>query len=479
MDLSLFRSFPTQETLSLQKFITLSPIKSHAHLLNVFLRDLSREISSIVQLQNLKTHLARSVCSHLPQSSPELRGRLCTLNFTRSEFLSPRLHPLSTPSNSLFDVTVWEIVVGNALYNSMKVEPVEGLPRVVEQEIQYVVNRSIAIMGGAKDFVPVRLHNVYLYYHGLAGREYILDVEVVERGREGDEEASAEKRVSVVLPHLENLFQVEVRDFPSVGRTVDFVIPLSGVTKRLYDFLTMYEELCLLTAEPCRLNLVVYGHRDHKLIAGQLSALKSKYPDAGLRMVAGSGKFSRGRALNLGLSTLSPSDLVFICDVDMEIEADFLRRCRHNTLRGERVYFPQFFKYYKMEYVYRFTRMPWGRGITRQHGHWATYSYGMLCIYKSDYDAIGGYDSNIEGWGGEDVKFGEHVLGKQLDILRAPDPALSHRYHDKLCSTSLTPQQFAQCISSRNEDLADRTRLAEYIFYLEGRCSIKSWKLWG
>lgn len=400
------------------------------------------------------------------------------MNFTHSEIISPRLRKLSTPSMNLYDVMSWEISTGNVIYNSEETDPLKRIPKSTVQEIEYILNRTMAILGRA---VPVRLYNVYRRYLGIAGREYILDVELVEGGerREGGEGRTVEKRVSILLPHLENLFQIDVRDFPSVERAVQFVIPLSRVNQRLYDFLTMYEELCLNTMEQCRLNLVVYGTEDRKLIGQRLATLRAKYPSASLQLIAGHGKFSRGRALEVGIATISPNDLIFICDVDMEIKAEFLRRCRRNTIRGESVYYPQFFKYYKMEYVYRFTKMPWGRGISRQHGHWATYSYGMLCIYKSDYDSAGGFDSNIEGWGGEDVEFAQRVLRSQFEIMRAPDPALSHRYHDKVCNTNLTPTQFAQCISSRNEDLASRTRLAEYVFYLEERCKIKTWNLWG
>jgi hypothetical protein len=378
-------------------------------------------------------------------------------------------------------VISYDVVVGDSLYNSENAAPVKRLSRALKQELDYIVNRTMAVLGGAEAVALIRLNNVYLRSLGITGKEYILDMELVGRegGRVDKERGVMKKRASIFIPHLNNLVQIEIKDNPPVECTVEFVIPLSGVNDRLYVFLNMYEELCLKMQDQCNLNLVVYGDRDCKVIGKRLDHLRGMYPNVGLRLITGHGKFSRGRALELGMATLSPNDLVFVCDVDMALSSDFLQRCRRNTVQGQSAYYPQFFKYYNMQYVYHFSRMPWGKSISRHHGHWATYSYGMLCIYKSDYDTTGGYNFKIEGWGGEDVDFALRVLRSDVEIMRAPDPALSHRYHDKVCSTDLTPRQFAQCISSRSEDLADRTRLAEHIFYLEEKCKIKKWKLWG
>ncbi len=51
-------------------------------------------------------------------------------------------------------------------------------------------------------------------------------------------------------------------------------------------------------------------------------------------------------------------------------------------------------------------------------------------------------------------------------MLRAPDTGLSHRWHDKSCPKSLTPKQHKHCLSSQQENLADRKELARYIYDL-------------
>lgn len=443
-------------------------------MLSVYFNDLTKEHS---RLQSKATNSARyieSLCLRL--SSPELRAAASLCNFSSSG--TSLLH-LAAPGLELFDsaaplslweVVRWELVTDNKIFNSEKSSPVRGIPRDIVVELQFILNKSLSIIK-PENSSPLKMQDVYLRYSGNLGREYILDLELLRKDQ------VVERRVSLLFPHLGDVIYVDTAK--PTDTTVEFVIPLSNVNERLTEFLKIYEDVCLVMEDKCGLNLVVYGYDDARVISGYLRNLKRKYSGAKLRVIVGSGRFSRGRALELGLAELSASDLVFICDVDMIIERSFLRRCRRNAIQGKRVYYPEFFKYYNMDYVYPFSRsMPWGREISRQHGHWAMYSYGMLCSYKSDLDRVGGFNSRIEGWGGEDVDLAKRILANKLDIFRTPDPALSHRYHDKVCSTNLTPEQFRNCISSRNEDMADRAQLAEYVFYLEDKFKVKHWHLW-
>lgn len=477
MDLStLFVSHP-KHPWTLQDFVTFYPINSYEKMLSIYFYDLSREITTIANLENSYSKRAHSICELLPNSDLRSGVKSCNFSFTHSQITAPYLHIVNMHPVHLDDVTRWEIFTDNKIYNSEKFRPVRNSPRSMKMEVEFVLNKTLAALKGlsGEEGLPlVSIQDVYSRYQGLNGREYILDLVF-----NGNNDRVIEKRMSILLPHLENMFQVESTDFSAEKTVVEFVVPLSGVNSRLNEFLQMYEDVCLKRQnERCGLTLVVYGVKDSEVIADSLDRLRLRYPGAKLVEIVVNGTFSRGRALELGTAQFSPSSLVFICDVDMVVEHTFLQRCRRNAQRGKRVYFPEFFKYYNMDYVYRFSKKPRGRGITRQHGHWAMYSYGMLCIYKSDYDFVGGFSRSIEGWGGEDIDFATKVLQKRLDIMRGPDPGLSHRYHDKVCSKHLTPKQFKDCISSRNEDLADRVKLAEYVFYLEEKYTTKKWKLW-
>lgn len=69
----------------------------------------------------------------------------------------------------------------------------------------------------------------------------------------------------------------------------------------------------------------------------------SRYPSYSIRMIPVAGEFSRGVALEIGASHFSNDSLLFFCDVDVVFNANFLRKCRSNTVRGESVYYPVLF----------------------------------------------------------------------------------------------------------------------------------------
>ncbi len=302
-----------------------------------------------------------------------------------------------------------------------------------------------------------RLLNGWVRHNPFRGSEYIVDClfsDVYMR--------TVTRRVSLVRPLASNY--ITLKDSPETLTTVNFVVPLSNVNDRFTEFMTMYEKIALESDRNVRLVLAVYGAEDVKFVENELKQYQDKYPGASFIVARGQGQFSRAKALHLGMTQLQSDELAFMCDIDMSVDASFIDRCRRNTIRGKRVYYPEFFKLYNLDYVYRDGKYPDKVGMDRKHGHWAYYSFGMLCIYKSDYLNVGGMNTNIVGWGEEDVKFFEKVVRKKLDVLRAPDTGLSHRWHEKVCSKNLPKTQYMHCLSSQSENLADRNELATYIF---------------
>lgn len=375
------------------------------------------------------------------------------------------------PPQTLMEVKRWSVANPNSTYFSNRLEPREWYDGDLRMELEMIA-RSGLEEGNRRTSTNLKFRRI-LYgvfrYDFVNGREAILDVETLPK---------EVKRLHILRPHLMEPILLEDAGLEAINKTVDFVVPLSNVRNRFAEFMKTYEDLCLKVDEKCRLTLVVYGKEDYNVIKSNLTFYKLKYPSAQFNLIPGEGTFSRGRALHVGISKLHKSDLAFTCDVDMTIDRNFLNRCRRNAIQGRRVYSPEVFKYYDMDYVYKFEPKPlYGYDISRKHGHWCTYGYGMLCMYKSDYDIVGGYDMTIEGWGGEDVQLMDNMIKYGYEVMRAPDPSLSHRHHQKVCNKRLSRSQYSQCLNSRNEDIADRRRLADYIYYLENKCNLKK-KIW-
>lgn len=367
------------------------------------------------------------------------------------------------------EVLDWETIEGNYIYTSHSTAAAVSLFGERKSELNLVVEKAVEVINQASSigYKLGRIISAHVRYRGSVGNEFILDLELSGGGKK------IKRRVSLIRPHT---FQVRViEDAPSklLDKTIDFVVPLSNVNNRFGNFIKNYEDVCIKTGEACRLNLVVYGTEDVNRIRTQMEALKKKYPKFLYKVIPGQGKFSRAPSLDQGMAVLESSDLAFVCDVDMSIGQTFLDRCRQNTIQGKRVYFPTIFKFYNMDYVNWGTRNKVSYSINSQHGHWGTYGYGMMCIYKSDYSKIGGYNKKIRGWGGEDYAFTDLTVKKKYEIFRAIEPSLSHHWHPKNCD-GLSRWQHSSCLSSRSLVLAGRGQLAMYIDFLEKKCGVRN-----
>lgn len=365
-----------------------------------------------------------------------------------------------------YDYQSWEYFDSTTLYNDELMQPSYWLSMRKDRrhELQVVLGKVMQVASEQHGrYVRFRrVINGWVRHNPLRGNEYIIDAEFTE-GRTGK---FVGLRVSLVRPLAVNYLPLQ--DNSDTQTPINFVVPITNVNDRFQEFMNMYENVFLKKGENVNLILSVYGENDIKFVKEVLVSHREKYPKASITVLEGVEHFSRGKALHLGMTRLHDEDLAFFCDIDMIVEEGFVDRCRKNTIRGKRVYYPEFFKLYNLDYVYRKGKKSRPRHLTqkRAHGHWAYYSYGMLCIYKSDYLSVGGMNTNIVGWGEEDVNFFERVLKKRLEVLKAPDVGLSHRWHEKHCPSTLSEKQHRHCLSSRGENLADRIELANYIYEL-------------
>ena len=59
------------------------------------------------------------------------------------------------------------------------------------------------------------------------------------------------------------------------------------------------------------------------------------------------------------------------------------------------------------------------RSLDSSQGSWRAYGFGMVGIYKSDFEESGGFDLSLRGWGLEDVYFlANLVRHKKVNIFQ-------------------------------------------------------------
>lgn len=254
---------------------------------------------------------------------------------------------------------------------------------------------------------------------------------------------------------------------PSMDEIVHIVMPLSGRFKTFQRFLTNLEENCLQANEAFDLTVALFPSAENSEIIAAINVLKARYSPNKLKYVELDGEFNRARGLMAGANEFSGASLLFFTDVDVLFTREFLHRVRLNTVRGSQVFFPMVFSEYDPQLV--FPNLPENQrshfDFSRDSGYFRHFGFGLVSIFRSDLDSVGGLELNIKGWGLEDVDLFEKLLKRtNFTLFRAPEPGLIHVFHPVVCDSKLPPAQFRMCAGSKAASYASGASLSEFIY---------------
>ena len=373
------------------------------------------------------------------------------------------IRPRHVPKNK-FEVNFWEYFNQTRLMSVNHEQPSRGIIGGIREEARYALTKAIYIANQGlppnQRLVFEKLENGYHRVDPMRGSEYILDF--VFR-KSSDKTNHFKKRVSLLRPYHEVVVPVSSQER---NNSINFIVTLSGLSNRLEQFLANFEKNILTLNKDTSLTITLFDGPDNSMVHSLVEKYSSRYPSTQISIINVQGEFARGLGLHHGTVHFKDDQLLFFVDVDLEINADFLRRCQLNTIQSKQVYFPIFYKLYNLDFVRQYYKGNSSQFLSRHTGHWAHYSYGMVCIYASDYRRSGGYNLNMRGWGEEDIDFLNRVMSHGFEVFRAPDPGLIHLWHRKICDKRVivTSSAYLHCLQSKAENLADRTELAHYVF---------------
>jgi len=207
---------------------------------------------------------------------------------------------------------------------------------------------------------------------------------------------------------------------PSVDKTtVNFIVSLSGRSDNFLRFILNFENTFLTRDEKVNLLVSYFPGQEQPqaeapdsscgFICDIITQLQSHYPGHKLEVLEmGAGKeFSRGLGMQAaGEYIKNPEEILFFCDIDLVFAPGILNNIRRNTIRGSRAYYPVFLSQYDPEIIYAGRKNLQNVFLFEElDGFWRHFSYGMVSIFKEDFDKTSGFDLSLRGWGLEDIHF--------------------------------------------------------------------------
>lgn len=204
--------------------------------------------------------------------------------------------------------------------------------------------------------------------------------------------------------------------------TVNVVVVAKRQSRWLRHFLANMEKIYINTSDN-HLNIIIakYGMDDDNLMD---EYKRNRLPN--IRTVRHFGVFHKAKAIQSAVDTIQdPNGIIFLMDLHILAPETIISLVRKHTIRGKMVFNPVLFRLSHCGSPASWTKP--------SRGFWETFGYGILGIYKSDWDRIGGMSSmkHSRGWGGEDWELLDRILSAGLEIERLRVRNFYHFYHSK------------------------------------------------
>ena len=366
-------------------------------------------------------------------------------------------YELGSNPDSRYDMAIWSYFNSTRLFLNYEHMPVVSRPPSLMEgsntALEVLLDVMNSIDGKPQAFVPpYQLIDGYTVTDHSSGVQYNLHVSVY---REGGAEPVGYLG-NVFLP-FQGAGMATYSEAAAVMEQTLHVLLCVARTHDLAEFLRYYEGACLHSVSKTHLHVAMFG--TNSKAEGAVSRLQQAYPKSPISLYSmGDTPFSYSHGYDHIAEKLDEDSLMLLFDLNFHFTREFLAHCRMLVMRGAQAFFPIAFSFYKPELIERYAQRQPKSAISSDTGFFLRYNYQIVAIYRSDYEAMGGFGATNN----DDVRFIDKVLETDVYALRALEPNLRRNFKPRSCK-GLEGNGYSVCMNSRADSIASKKILGALV----------------